>query len=178
MIYVRDDDVMVDSSRHKDPVGRFRGVHKLIVEAGAMHRPGVLIAEIQQFPEAIEFIQYETEQGRMEPQFHGLRHVDYAKLTTTQTQDHLQIGQMVFKKWGLPRFTRFYTPWGANALHLEIACVDEDVLMVDCKKDWYPIQHVRKDPEVCYEKYKGKELMMHWWEPLGKFVEALDKTKP
>lgn len=178
MIYVRDDDVMVDSSSHKDVVGRFRGVHDIIVKAGAMHRPGILIAEIQRFPEAIEFVQYETQAGRMEPQFHGLRHVDYGKLTKEQIQDHLQIGQMVFEMWGLPRFTRFYTPWGASALHIDVACVEEGVVMVDCDEGYHPARNVRRDPDASYEKYKGKEIMIHWWEGIGKLTEALEKTKP
>jgi peptidoglycan/xylan/chitin deacetylase (PgdA/CDA1 family) len=177
MIYIRDDDVMVDSSSHDDVVGRFRGVHSIIVKAGAMHRPGILIAEIQRFPEAIEFVKLETAAGRMEPQFHGLRHVDYGKLTHDQIRDHLQIGQMVFELWGLPRFTRFYTPWGASADFIQQACEAEDVVMVDCDKDYHPATNVRRDPDASYEKYKGKEIMIHWWEGLGKLTDALEKTK-
>lgn len=177
MIYVRDDDVMVASSSHKDPVGRFRGVHDTIVKAGAMHRPSILIAEIQQFPDAIEFIKLETQAGRMQPQFHGLRHIDYGKLTSDQIKDHIQIGQLVFMKWGLDPFTRFYTPWGASSDTIMLACADENVLMVDCDTDYYPATNVRRDPDASYKKYKDKEIMIHWWEGMGKLVDALDKTK-
>lgn len=176
-VYVRDDDVMVGSSSFDDPVGRFRGVHGVIVAAGAMHRPGILISEIQHFPDAIQFIQEETKQGRMDPQFHGLRHVDYGKLTGDQIRDHIQIGQFVFYQWGLPPFTRFYTPWGASADFISEACEAEGVKMVDCTTDYHPARNVRRDKDASYEKYNDKEIMIHWWEGMGKLVDALAVTK-
>jgi len=177
MIYVRDDDVLVPSSSHTDPEGRFRGVHNIIVKHGALHRPGILVTEIQQFPDTLEFCKRETATGRMSPQFHGLRHIDYGKLSEEEITGHLKMAQRVFMHWFGVEFKRFYTPWGARAPQIQRACDEVGVLMVDCKTDYHPARNIRRDPDACYEKYNEKEIMIHWWEGVGKLVEALKRVK-
>jgi hypothetical protein len=167
MIRVRDDDVLVHSSGYSDAeaVARFKRVHEIIVNGGGLHVPAVLIMEILDFPEAIEFIGEETKAGRMEPQWHGMEHVDYAKKTEEEIVADIIMSQLQFREWFDCKFTKFYTPWGANAAHIKKACDRLNVEMVDCS-DIIRCVHVNREPE----KFRGKdiEIMIHWWEGVGR----------
>lgn len=179
MIYVRNDDVLAASRAFKNEqcVERFKYVHSEILKYGAMHRPAILLMEIQNFPTAIEFCIQETKEGRMSPQFHGLRHVDYGGLSYEHVVDHLEIAQEFFLSWFGQPFKFFYTPWGGNADYLRDACATVGATLRDCNEDYFPARSVRRDPEASYEKYNEKEIMIHWWEGLGKLTGALKVTQ-
>jgi peptidoglycan/xylan/chitin deacetylase (PgdA/CDA1 family) len=174
MIYVRDDDVLVPSSSHEDSAGRFRGVHNIIAGHGFIHRPSIIVTQIQQFPSTIEFIREKYEAGEMEPQWHGLEHVDYATKGFEEIVYDIQTSQEFFMSNFGVEFTRFYTPWGANAEHIDLACRSVGIEMIDCS-DLIEPSHIIKDPDPTYEKYDGKEVFIHWWTAgVNKLIGALD----
>ena len=86
MIRVRDDDVLISSKGTKNPLTKFKMVHDWICEVPEtlIHVPTILVTEIQEFPEAIEYIRQETAEGRMLPEIHGWSHKDYASLNSAE----------------------------------------------------------------------------------------------
>ena len=87
MIYLRDDDVLVSSSSSQG-LKRFKQIHNWVAEVpGILHIPTILVTEIQQFPEGIEFVREETAKGKMRPELHGLEHIDYNKLSRRRDRD-------------------------------------------------------------------------------------------
>jgi len=175
-IRVRDDDVMVHSSGFNDEecVERFKRVHEIIVEGGALHVPAILITEILDFSDVIVFIRQETLAGRMEPQWHGWKHVDYAKIPQEQIEREIKMSQTRFREWFGRGFTKFYTPWGADASHINDACNRQKVHMVTCA-DIVRCVHVNREPE----KFRGKdvEILIHWWEGVGRLEKALGRLQ-
>lgn len=169
MIYVRDDDVLVGSSSHPDPLKHFKTVHNWICETDKLlHVPTILVTEIQQFPEAIEYVREETAAGRMRPEIHGFQHIDYAKLSKEEIEDHLKrCYQFMYEKLGcVPN--RFYTPWGANAPHIKEAANNLGLQLIDCSNlnklqgRYGIVQRLRdgEDPKFLEEQ----EIFFHWWE--------------
>jgi len=169
MLKVRDDDVLMYKGEWKDPYSRFVEVHGLIVQYGAMHVPAILMTEILDFSDVIVFIRQETLAGRMEPQWHGWKHVDYAKVEKDKIIWEIKASQNRFREWFDTQFTKFYTPWGANAPHIKEACDECGIEMVDCS-DIVRCVHVNEEPEKFHSK--DIEIMIHWWE--GK--ERLNRT--
>ena len=170
MIRVRDDDILNHSSGHKDSFARFKKVHKIIVDGGALHVPAILVTEIQDFPEALHFIRAEREAGRMEVQWHGMSHVDYGLKTSSEIQEDIIKSQIFFRDNFGAEFTKFYTPWGADQAHIREACEMHSIEMVDCSKI-VECGHISRDPE----KYRGKdvEILIHWWAGAGRLERAL-----
>jgi hypothetical protein len=171
-VRVRDDDVLIRSST-PDPVSRFKGVHELIVSYGALHVPAIVVEGIQSFPEVLPFIREETGAGRMEPQWHGHTHVDYANEDNKDYEEiraDIRKGQEFFMEHFGVQFTIFYTPWGGNSSLLQKACKEEGVTVVDCSNVVYCVS-VNENPEL----YKGKdvELFIHWYEGKGRLGRAL-----
>lgn len=185
MIYVRDDDVLLHSSSHADPLAHFKTVHGWICETGKLlHVPAILVTEIQQIPrsqEAIDFIKQETKDGRMSPQIHGLNHIDYAKLPLEEIVTHLNIcKEFLFKRFDVVP-TTFYTPWGANAPHIHEAANNTGLKLVDCVRinklnGRYGIIQRIKDGDDPADFLDEDEIFFHWWEGgmrLRRVVEVL-----
>lgn len=182
MIYIRDDDVLVGSSSHPDPLKHFKTVHNWICETDRLlHVPTILVTEIQQFPEAIEYIREETKARRMRPEIHGLHHIDYAKLPRQEIEDHLKkCNEFLYNKFEhVP--TRFYTPWGANASHVKEAALNVGLQLVDCSalnklQGRYGIIQRLRDGENPYKFLEEQEVFFHWWEGgmrLKRLIEVL-----
>jgi hypothetical protein len=176
MIGVRDDDILLDSSDWGNPFLRFQEIHRWILAVKnypVMHVPTILTTEIQEYPECIEFIREETAQGRMDPQLHGVRHVDPGKFGYNGLIEQLKEG----KGWMEDNLgvtpTRYYTPWGAGEANgqewMWKASTKCDLKMVTCE-GYYKmsgrhgvVQMLKegKDPRTFLE---GKEIFMHWWQ--------------
>ena len=117
-LLVRDDDILVHSREFNGrEFDRFKGAHDLICQAGGklLHAPAILVSEIQDFPQCIDYCKAETDAGRMQLELHGYQHVDYASLSPAEVSEHLDKSlewfNLTFNK--LP--TRWYTPFGAGA---------------------------------------------------------------
>jgi len=187
-IYIRDDDVLVGSSSWDNPFGRFRQVHEWTKKSDkVMHVPTILVTEIQQFPEAIEYIKSETKDDYMQPQLHGLRHVDPGKLSFRKLRDELKEA----KEWMFNTLevmpTKWYTPWGAGDArgqeYIWEAANLENMEMVTCKDinklngRYGVVQRIKDgaDPLVFLE---DKEIFLHWWEGgqrLNRVIHYIEK---
>ena len=160
-IFIRDDDVLVKSSSGNE-IKRFISIHETIKSCGFIHRPGILVLELFSFPEIIDYIKNETLADKMDPQFHGLFHLEYHKFNTDKIIDHINLAQKTFENWFGKRFTRLYAPWGGNSLNLQEACSFCNVQLVDCNKDYYPIEQAVHFSDLSV--LKEKEIAIHWWK--------------
>jgi peptidoglycan/xylan/chitin deacetylase (PgdA/CDA1 family) len=180
-IRIRDDDVLLPSSQWPNPMGRFVGFHKLVLQDQEhfIHVPAILCTEIQDFPEAIEYIKLETAEGRMEPQIHGLKHIDYGKLPYFEVIKHLEACLGWFIVHNLPRPAIWYTPWGATQPHLHRAAASLDLLLIDTSGIIHPGQardYLKQTRNIHF--FEGKEILRHWWQSCGALDEfvRLGKT--
>ena len=170
MIRVRDDDVLLPSSGNSNPLLRFQEIHRWICEAPdkLIHVPAILVKEIADFPEGIEFIRQETAEGRMLPEIHGREHIDYGKLTYDEVMRDLRIcSDFIWNNFSVVP-TTWYTPWGASQDHLHEAAKDSGLKLVDCSKitklqGRYGICQRLKDG-TSIDHWDGGEIFMHWWE--------------
>lgn len=166
MIRVRDDDVLIDSSGHKDPFHQFRKVHKWISECDKfIHIPTILVTEIQEFSECIEYIKNETKEGRMTPEIHGFKHIDYSNLTYNEViEDLSKCLEFFWKNFNIIP-TKWYTPWGANSEKLQAAASSLGLVLIDCsvltKIDGLA-QKAQNDADL-ESILQGKEIFYHWW---------------
>lgn len=182
MIYVRDDDVLIQSSSFKDPFKHFQTVHGWMCETDkVLHVPAILVTEIQEFPECIEFIKQETAKGRMRPEIHGLRHIDYGKLPNEEVRNHLvQCINFIEDNFDSAP-AKWYTPWGASQPHLHEVAKELKLELVDCSAinklaGRYGIIQRMKDG-VNLRKLEEQEIFFHWWEGGVRLKRAIEVIK-
>lgn len=190
MIYVRDDDVLIDSSSHEKPFEHFKTVHYWICESNRLlHVPTILINNVVKdgtkgivgFPEAVEFIKSETVAGRMRPQIHGLEHIDYGKLSEDDVRSHLKICREFMWYYFDVVATAWYTPWGASQPHLWSAANKEGLELVDCSRinklaGRHGVVQRLRDGHKPEDFLEEDEIFFHWWEGglrLKRVVEVL-----
>lgn len=167
MIRLRDDDVLITSKGWADPFARFATVHRwATISPGILHVPSLIVEDLSDFPQCVEFIRDETAAGRMEPEFHGMLHIDYAALERPHVLEHLHEG-IEWMEQNIGRRPKiWYTPWGANAEHLWTAADEVGLQLVDCTKI-YTIQRVTRElrlGETTVDAVKDREVFLHWWE--------------
>jgi hypothetical protein len=168
-IFIRDDDVLLPSSGYEDPLKRFKQIHRWILECDRfMHRPTILVTEIQGFPKCIEYVKEETAEGRMDPQIHGLEHIDYGPLSNIEVASHLNQCLDWFAKNKLPRPKNWYTPWGASQPHLHEVSENMGLKLIDTSQinklpGRYGVVQRLKDGESL-DFLEEDEIFMHWWE--------------
>lgn len=193
MLRVRDDDVLVRSSSWGSPFGRFRELHEWIADSNGqvVHVPTVLVNDIQEFPDCIEYMKEHTRAGTMEPEIHGLTHIDYSRrgLDPNRCPPRGSIDHRVFtrpelaaheaavrndleicKEWIADTFgrvpTRWYTPWGADNQYLQRAASAANVELVGTA-GLFPVKDActlfRQGLTPQQVEAHG-EIFMHWWE--------------
>lgn len=170
MIIIRDDDVLRQSSAYLDPVERLKKVHRWILEAPRyfLHVAGVLVTEIQEFPEAIKFIKIESEEGRMKLELHGLKHIDYGALDQKEIEEHLEISLNWMDKVLNVKPTKFFTPWGTPSDYPPIARASNKFGLqpVDCsliRKPSNALTLVRRNG-IVDANLEERDILFHWWE--------------
>jgi len=191
MIYIRDDDVLIDSSGHTDSFKRFIEVHEMICDVeGVLHVPAILVHNVIKddtrgivgFPGAVEFVREETAAGRMRPEVHGWEHIDYAKLSFAEIVEHLRR----CKDFIHTNFNRepeiWYTPWGANKQHLHDAAEQENLKLVDCTQinklsGRFGVVQQLRDGKNAFELFNEKEIFFHWWEHGNRLRRVLECLK-
>jgi len=166
MIYIRDDDVLLTSSGHKDPFHQFKKIHRWIIECDKfIHVPTILVTEIQEFPDCIEYIKNETKEGRMKPEIHGFKHVDYASLSNREVDDHLS--QCLDFFWTTFNIvpTKWYTPWGASSPDLENIASKYNLTLIDCSDltNIGGFAQRAQNGENLENILQEKEIFYHWW---------------
>ena len=199
-IRIRDDDVLITSrGRAGNEFGRFVGFHKMVCldQRHFIHVPAILVKEIQEFPECIDFIRDETAEGRMLPEIHGWEHKDYANLSMEQIVEELLVSKKFIQEAFNYLPTVWYSPHGAGAdargSHLRIAAEECGLTLVTCEGMIKPsalVYDVRSvdgrdretgqipmKPSMTKEqllaKWEGKEILRHWWEGMGALTESI-----
>ena len=186
-IRVRDDDVLIGSKSTDNPLKKFQMVHGWICEVPEtlIHVPTILVTEIQEFPDAIEFIRQETAEGRMIPEIHGLSHKDYASLTFTEIVLELEeCREWILKNLGCG-VTKFYTPWGAGSdergAHIRPAAIHAGLELVTCEDihkmngRYGVIQELKDGNTIDY--LQDKEIFLHWWENVTRLKRIVEVIK-
>ena len=189
MIYVRNDDILIHSSSWTRPIMRFQQIHEWIQDVKnhlVMHVPTILTTEIQEHPECIEFVKAETAAGRMQPQLHGVEHIDYGKFSYKDLVEELKVG----KAWMEDNLdvspTRWYTPWGAGAAPEQewmwTASAKAGMILVTCEginklSGRHGMVQLSKEGHDLRVFLESKEIFMHWWERgerLQRVLKAID----
>ena len=170
MIYVRDDDVLMPSSSHPDPLKHFKTVHEWICETPKLlHIPTIVVRPLSEMSEAVAYIKEQTKLYKMSPQVHGYEHIDYAKLTVQEIKDHLmKCKDFLFDEFDVIP-SKWYTPWGANAPHLYEAADETGLTLIDCSRIYkmngrYGIIQLAKEGKDIEKFLHKKEIFFHWWE--------------
>ena len=187
MIRVRDDDVLLSSSSYSCELGRIKQIHEWICEVPdrMIHVPAILVTEIKEFPECIEWVRQETAEGRMLPEIHGLSHKDYASLSSAEIRLELEeCKEWIFKQFNHTA-TKFYTPWGAGAddrgSHIEGAASVLGLKMVTCEHinkmngRYGVIKELMDGRDLSY--MDGQEIFMHWWEGGSRLKRIVEVAK-
>jgi hypothetical protein len=189
MIRVRNDDVLLPSKGYSSELGRLQQIHEWICEVPdtLIHVPAILVLEIQQFPECIEWIRQETAEGRMLPEIHGLSHKDYASMSEKEIVADLN----VCRDWIDYKFghvaTKFYTPWGAGAdergAHIGPAAASTGIELVTCENisklcgRHGVVQQLMDGRDISYLNDFGGEIFMHWWEGGSRLKRVVEVIK-
>lgn len=171
-IIIRNDDVLLSSTAQYDnSFKRFKYVHETVCLSPQLkHIPAIVTEEIQEFPEAIDYIQLETKEGRMFPELHGLRHIDYGALSEQEVIGQLSVACDWFVSTLGYKPLKWYTPWGANQSHLHDAAQALGLKAIDCSgcikfKGRYGVtQLLNEGRSLSY--FENKEIIMHWWNAL------------
>ena len=191
MIYVRDDDVLIDSSDYESSFKRFKMAHSWIASAPGkmLHVPALLMYNnvekqdrgVMGYPEAMEFIKDETTAGRMRPEIHGYEHKDYKPLATARIVTELEICKDFLWCSFDTKATKWYTPWGANAPHLYDAAAEAGLELVDCSvinklAGRYGVVQQFRDGRLP-DYLEGEEIFFHWWERGLRLRRAVEVIK-
>lgn len=155
---------------------RFKTIHSWIPYE-IVHMPTILVKDIQEYPNIIEFIKEESHQKlRMFPEIHGYEHIDYSVLSETEISEHLKLCIDWFKDVLKLTPAIWAPPWGnVGSLAMQDAS----------RKLGLRIQGVEKTvpPKVALEILKihptaNLTVLAHWWEKghaikrICKIVEA------
>lgn len=177
MIYVRDDDVLIDSRSYPDPLKRFQQLQRWICQdPHFLHVPAILMYQdvstrhrgLIGFPEAVEYMQEEVDQGRMRVEIHGYEHIDYGKVSIQRARDDLRRMQDYIVMTFGTEPTTWYTPWGASQPHLHEAAGLEKLKLVDTSK----VNKLQGRYGVCrhlmdggdLKRYEEDEIFLHWYD--------------
>lgn len=168
MIYIRDDDILVESKGFRDSFKRFMQVHDwTLLSDRVLHVPTILVTEIQEFPQAIDFINQEFNEGNMLPQLHGFVHEDYGAKDIDTVREHLEKSLAWWDAtMSAPIPTKWYTPWGSTQPHLteaandyglEVKGIDTPVL----EGPYGVIANMKKGVPPDY--LENQDILVHWW---------------
>ncbi len=187
MIGIRDDDIILPSSSYENELDRVKQIHEWICEVPdrMIHIPTILVTEIQEFPEAVEWVRQETQEGRMLPEIHGFEHVNYAELTYETVVNQLEYCAGWIRRKFDYEPTRWYTPWGAGedeaGAHLRPAAEAVGLTLVTCKNinklngRYGVIQELKDGRDLSY--LDNQEIFMHWWTGGSRLKRVVEVAK-
>lgn len=195
VIGVRNDDILLGSSDWGNPFLRFKEIHEWVQEVTVypvMHVPTILTTEIQEFPECIEFIKHETAEGRMDPQLHGVEHVDPGKYGYDVLMEKLKEARGWMEDNLEVSPTRWYTPWGAGEAVTTPEKLGQEWMWKAATKCGYElitcenyykmngrdgVVQILKDGKDPIKYLHGREIFMHWWkrgERIRRILQAIE----
>jgi len=169
LIRIRTDDVLVASDAMKGvEFQKWRKHHQWVLEAPEYfyHVAAILCQDIQNFPEAVEYIRQEVAEGRLGLDLHGWEHIDYAKLSQEEIEPHLEQSFEFFLKTFNCLPLRWATPWGANSKSIQKAARKYS-LSVEGVTD--PVIDQGQAAQIACQANRidpllGKVIMVHFWE--------------
>lgn len=200
LVRMRNDDCLLSSKGWEKPFLRFKELHEIIAETPKLiHVPSLLYKESQPFGnEFIDYVKQETKLNRMQPEVHGYEHINYGtrirgvekdlspeqwapeerEAAKTWVKEEIKFTKdWITEQFGrTPRF--WYTPWGANQSHLYEVAKDLNLILVDCDKDFAPIENVcekLRNRATTIDRLDGVEVFFHWWSR-GNRVHRLSKA--
>ena len=171
-----------------EPTKRLVQLHTIIAKYNnVMHVPAILTDDIQKRPGAIDFVKQETKLHRMQPEVHGKTHINYntrergirrdSDPRTWTAEETKAAKEWVTKDireardWIATTFGRtpkyWYTPWGAEALHLYEVAYDLNLILVGTKVNYNPIRNVYtklESGQISADRLNGLEIFLHWWD--------------
>jgi len=164
-----------------------------------VHVPTVLVKDICRFPECIDYMEHHTQMRTMEPEIHGLEHIDYSRLAlpkdkvpargrlnlamftpAEQTAHQLAVLKhldacLFWFRDNMGRMPiRWYTPWGADNPWLREVASYKNLELVGTDK-LFPIKEavsMLKSGASPADVEKRGEVFIHWWER-GRRVQRL-----
>jgi len=147
---------------------KWRKHHQWVLEAPSYfyHVAAILCKDIQDFPEAITYIQKEVTEGRLGLDLHGWEHIDYAKIPQEQIEEHIEKSFEYFLKTFNCLPIRWATPWGANSEGIRKAARKYS-LIVEGVND--PVIDQSQAVHIVHQANSiaplmGKVIMVHWFE--------------
>lgn len=182
LIRVRGDDVLVHSEAMKGAeFSKWKKHHQWVVEGPPyfFHVAAILCKEIQDFPEAIEYIRKEVAEGRLALDLHGWEHIDYGKLETEDIELHLEQSFDFFLKTFNCLPFRWATPWGANSPNIRKAARKFSLIVegvtdpvIDQSQAVNIVQHADS-----IEPLIDKIILFHWYEKGLKLWRIIQAAK-
>ena len=176
-IIIRDDDVLLPSSAFEYPLERFKEVHELICKNSLfLHVPAIICSEIESFSGALEYIQFEMVAGRMNPELHCWKHVDYGKFIEEELIDDLHRCCEWFKTKLNKTPTKFFTPWAGTSELIEKTAKQFSLEVIAGKLNFI---EPHKYLDGRYKLKPGCMIAMHWWKTgdVNKLIKLIDEYK-
>lgn len=182
MIRLRIDDVMVESSglSREKSVRQIHKIHRWACQAlnKVIHIPTIVVDDMKNWPDVTEFLRIETEAGRMSPQLHGFQHIDYAKLSLSEIEDHLERSILWFRKELSVEPSVWATPWGGKNETMEEAAKKFCLEIETTEKTINPGKAVTITKTYNPMLLDGHTIFAHWWERglnILRFIEVLNR---
>lgn len=197
IIRIRDDDVVGpegDPKSWEQGFGRFKQIHEWIKEHPAfVHVAGCILDSdpdkktglkggLLNAPDyVIDYMKAEVNCGKLIPEIHGLKHIDYGKLTKEQVKAEISYchGWLTGTFGYSPKI--WYTPWGASQPHLHEAAKELGLQLIDVSK----INKLQGQFGVCRRLMDGEsidfldgmEIFMHYWEGGARLKRVVESVK-
>lgn len=168
MIRIRIDDVPVESgAHHKGRVfHQIKKIHRWTqkISNKAVHVPTLLIKDIAEWPELIEFIREETRMYRMFPQIHGYEHIDYGKLSEQEITNHMRMCIEWFNDELDYHPTIWATPWGATSPTMQAVGRKLGLTIETTHTTLSPGAARKLAEDYGPAILRGKTIMEHWYK--------------
>lgn len=171
IIRIRDDDVFrigCGYDSYHQVVERFKEIHKIIADEGALHIAALVCGTLDWFPGGIHFLVQAYKKGELLPEIHGWDHICYGNLPKVEVIDHLKRCIDAINQYFEYNPKKFYTPWGSSDSHIKEATEFLGLEMIDCSNILYPKRKFFGGK--AWESYSKvvregrQELFIHWYE--------------
>jgi len=178
MIRLRIDDVMVKSEAwdKERSENRFKTIQQWVNEAGGsvIHIPTILVGEIQDFPNTVEFIKEETARYRMFPEIHGWAHINYDEVDEDEIDRHLNFCLEWFRDVLNIRPGIWCLPWGGEGLpHVHSAANRAGLVVESVSHCISPTEALQKLETEGIDQF-NYTILDHWWSK-GNAIQRICK---
>jgi len=165
---LRNDDVLIDSRDWNDPFGRWKHDHEwcLFAKPKIQHMAAFLIKGLEdRYKQHIPYFREQIQEGNLIGELHGYEHIDFKPLSKNNIKEILKYCKDFMERELGCVPSKLLTPWGANAPHIAEACLEEDMVMVDCS-NVYDLRRVIasiREKNTPIERFSDKDILWHYW---------------